>query len=95
MHFQGSRRTDASRKKFLTPFPWFRVAGIPSTCSGIIPHIWLCWGVARESQGQDKHEEGVGGFGKDYFSQEHVIMLYKETNEQDLETPEVQDIVRA
>lgn len=72
------------------PFPWFRVACIPYSCSRIIPHIWLCWGVVRESQGQDKQEEGVGGFGKDYFSQQHIIMLYKEANEQDLGMPEVQ-----
>lgn len=38
----------------------------------------------RESQGQDKHwEEGVGGFGKDYFSQKHVVMLYKGANGQE------------
>ena len=72
-------------------FPLFRVACIPSSCSRIIPHIWLFWGVVRESQGQDKpEEEGVGGFGKDYFSQQHIIMLYKKANEQDLQMHEAE-----
>lgn len=47
--------------------------------------------MARESQGQDKHwVEGVGGFAKDYFSQQHMTMLYKDANEQECGRPEVQ-----
>lgn len=45
------------------------------------------WGVVRESQGQDKHkEEGVGGIGKDYFCQQHTILLNREASGQDLGT---------
>lgn len=52
----------------------------------------LCWGAVRESQGQDKRqEEGVGGFGKDNFSQRHMIMSHKEANEQEIGEPDVQN----
>lgn len=72
------------------PCRGFRVARIPSLCSRIIPHIWPCWGVVRESQGQDKYkEEGVRGCGEGNFSPLHRITLYREATKQDLGMPEV------
>jgi len=72
------------------PCPGFSVACIPSLCSRIIPPIWQCWGVVRESQGQDKHkEEGVGGFAEGCFYPQHIITSYKEATKQDLGMPEV------
>lgn len=65
-------------------FLWFGVACVPDSSSGVALHAWLCRGAARESGRQHKlEEEAAGGFGKDGFSQQHMIMLCKEANEQD------------